>query len=91
MAHGFGLWQCTTEREELVSSGYATTCVASRNRGLPHQDNVVLVFDLTVHSHRDPDSGFVQTDGLERKLLLAIYSRQGDEEKARFGDENHVF
>ena len=91
LSHGFGPWQCGTKQDISVVSGYSTTCLASRNKGRPDQDNVLLMFGDTIHEHRDADSGIVRVDSVERVLLLARYARENDEVEAKFGDDNEPF
>jgi hypothetical protein len=90
-SQGFALWQCSTERTILVASGFVTNCLASRRRGSPDQDNVILIFNNVIHNHRDTDSGIVRTDGVERVLLVAKYAREGDDEESVFGADNKPF
>jgi hypothetical protein len=91
LSHGFAPWSCTTQQDRSVSSGYATTCIASRRQGMPDQDNVILLFADVIHRHRDPDSGIIATDGVERVLLLAHYAKTGDEDDVIFGQDNEAF
>jgi hypothetical protein len=90
-AQGFAPWQCSTERTILVASGFVTNCLASRRRGSPDQDNVILIFNNVIRNHRDTDSGIVRTDGVERVLLIAKYARENDDEESVFGDDNKPF
>jgi hypothetical protein len=89
-ARGFA-WACDTKSDITVTSGYSTTCMAKRHPGRPDQDNVLLLFSVRQHQHRDPDTGFVRVESVERRLLLARYAHENDDEDVLFGGDNESF
>lgn len=66
--NGFATWRCDSDRTQ-------TDCIAQRPKGSAGgQAEVSVIFINEVHQHRDPDTGTVYTDKVDRMLASVGYS-----------------